>query len=114
LVAALRDPLLRLALARVHAEPAHKWTVESLAARASVSRSVLDGRFRSVLGLSPMRYVAQWRMHAAHDLLLSSDLTVSQVARRVGYDAEAAFSRAYKREYGMSPALWRLRNRTAG
>ncbi len=111
LVAALRDPVLRPALARVHAEPAAKWSVASLAAAASVSRSALDERFRSVLGLSPMRYVAQWRMHAARDLLLSSDLTVSQVARRVGYDADEAFSRAYKREYGISPALWRIRSR---
>ena len=111
LVAALRDPVLRHALARIHAAPDTKWSVPSLAAAASVSRSVLDERFRTVLGLSPMRYVAQWRMHAARDLLLSSDLTVSQVARRVGYDADEAFSRAFKREYGASPALWRLRNR---
>ena len=107
----MRDPVLRVALARVHAAPDHKWTVESMAAAAAVSRSVLDDRFRTVLGLSPMRYVAQWRMHAARDLLLSSDLTVSRVARRVGYDADEAFSRAFKREYGTSPALWRLRNR---
>jgi AraC-like DNA-binding protein len=112
LVAALRDPVLRPALARVHAEPAHKWTVEALAGAASVSRSVLDDHFRTVLGLSPMRYVAQWRMHAARDLLLSSDLTVAQVARRVGYDADEAFSRAFKREYGTAPALWRLRHGT--
>lgn len=113
LVAAVRDPVLRLALARVHTEPAAKWSVARLAAAASVSRSVLDGRFRNLLGLSPMRYVAQWRMHVARDLLLSSDLAVSQVSRRVGYDAEEAFSRAFKREYGVSPALWRLRNRAA-
>ena len=105
--------MLRLALARVHTEPAAKWSVARLAAAASVSRSVLDGRFRNLLGLSPMRYVAQWRMHVARDLLLSSDLAVSQVSRRVGYDAEEAFSRAFKREYGVSPALWRLRNRAA-
>jgi AraC-like DNA-binding protein len=111
LVAALRDPVLRHALAMIHAAPDTKWSVPSLAAAASVSRSVLDDRFRTVLGLSPMRYVAQWRMHAARDLLLSSDLNVSQVARRVGYDADEAFSRAFKREYGASPALWRLRNR---
>jgi AraC-like DNA-binding protein len=112
LVAALRDPVLRIALGRVHADPGHKWTVESLAAAASVSRSALDDRFRTVLGLSPMRYVAQWRMHAARDLLLSSDLTVSLVARRVGYDADEAVSRAFKRDYGASPALWRLRSRS--
>ena len=111
LVAAVRDPVLRPALAGVHADPAAKWTVAMMAAAASVSRSMLDDRFRSLLGLPPMRYVAQWRMHVARDLLLTSDLNVAQVSRRVGYDAEEAFSRAFKREYGVSPALWRLRNR---
>ena len=111
LVAALHDPVLRPALAQIHAAPDQRWSVAAIASAASVSRSVVDERFRSVLGLSPMRYVAHWRMHLARDLLLSSDLTVARVARRVGYDADEAFSRAFKRSYGISPALWRLRHR---
>ena len=111
LVAALRDPVLRPALAAIHAAPAQRWSVPAIAAAATVSRSVVDDRFRAVLGLAPMRYVGHWRMHLARDLLLSSDLTVSQVARRVGYDADEAFSRAFKRQYAVSPALWRLRHR---
>ena len=111
LVAALRDPVLSKALSLVHGAPERKWSVQGVAAAASVSRSLLDDRFRTVLGTSPMRYVAQWRMHVAQDLLASSDLSVTQVSRRVGYDAEEAFSRAFKREYGTSPGVWRLRAR---
>jgi AraC-like DNA-binding protein len=111
LLAALRDPVLSRALALVHAAPERKWSVPDLAAAACVSRSLLDDRFRSVLGTSPMRYVAQWRLHVAQDLLASSDLSVCQVSRRVGYDAEEAFSRAFKREFGTSPGVWRLRAR---
>jgi AraC-like DNA-binding protein len=72
-----------------------------------VSRSVLDARFRQVLGCSPIRYLTDWRMHVAQDLLTSTDLGVLGVARRVGYDAEEAFSRAFKRVQGSSPSAWR-------
>ena len=79
----------------------------TIAAAASVSRSILDDRFRQVLGLSPIRYLAEWRMHLADELLATSDLTVFTVARRVGYDSEEAFSRAFKRARGLSPSHWR-------
>jgi AraC-like DNA-binding protein len=72
-----------------------------------VSRSVLDARFRDVLGRSPIRYLTDWRMHLAEDLLATTDLSVASVARRVGYDAEEAFSRAFKRRHGDSPSIWR-------
>jgi AraC-like DNA-binding protein len=106
-MAALRDPVLRPALADIHRRPEYKWTVSALAARASVSRSLLDERFRLVLRRSPIRYLTDWRMHIARDLLTSTDLSVQRVAHRVGYDAEEAFSRAFKRQYGSSPAAWR-------
>jgi AraC-like DNA-binding protein len=106
-IAALWDPVLAPALSLLHAEPAHRWTVSELASRASVSRSVLDGRFRDVLGQSPIRYLTQWRMHLAEDLLATTDLTVVAVAHRVGYDSEEAFSRAFKRARGLSPSHWR-------
>ena len=96
-----------MALALLHRSPAHKWTVPELASGAAVSRSLLDGRFREVLGRSPMRYLTEWRMHLAAELLATSDLTIFAVARRVGYDSEEAFSRAFKREFGLSPARWR-------
>ena len=104
---ALRDPALAPALACLHANPERDWTVSELAHEAAVSRSLLDQRFREVLGLSPIRYLTEWRMHVAAELLASSDLSVGQVARRVGYDSQEAFSRAFKRRMGTAPAIWR-------
>jgi AraC-like DNA-binding protein len=106
-ISALRDPVLAPALACLHASPELDWTVSELAHRAAVSRSLLDQRFREVLGLSPIRYLAEWRMHLAVELLASSDLTVGQIARRVGYDSQEAFSRAFKRRMGAAPTAWR-------
>jgi AraC-like DNA-binding protein len=106
-LAALRDPVLAPALALLHADPARKWTVPTLAAEAAVSRSLLDSRFRQVLGLSPIRYLTDWRIHLAQDLLGSSTLGVGAVARRVGYDSDESFSRAFKRATGQSPSQWR-------
>jgi AraC-like DNA-binding protein len=107
--AALRDPVLAPALAGLHAEPERKWTVADLAATAAVSRSLLDARFRQLLGRSPIRYLADWRMHIAGELLATTDLSVFAVARRVGYDSEEAFSRAFKRARGEAPSPWRGR-----
>jgi AraC-like DNA-binding protein len=106
-IAALHDPVLAPALANLHAAPERKWTVAGLAATAAVSRSVLDERFRSVLGRSPIRYLTEWRMHLADDLLASTDLGLASIARRVGYDSEEAFSRAFKRSRGAPPGVWR-------
>jgi len=104
---ALNDPVLRPAMALLHNAPERHWTVSALAQQAAVSRSVLDARFREVLGRSPIRYLTEWRMHVAEDLLATTDLGVAVVARRVGYDAEEAFSRAFKRAHGASPSVWR-------
>ena len=106
-LAALRDPVLADALALLHGAPERKWTVADLAAGAAVSRSVLDERFRQTLGRSPIRYLTEWRLHVAKELLATSSLGVAAVARRVGYDSEEAFSRAFKRAFGRSPAHWR-------
>lgn len=110
-VAALRDPILGPAMARLHAEPNRRWTVVGLAKEVAVSRSVLDGRFRDVLGRSPIRYLTEWRMHLAQDLLIATDLTIATIGRRVGYDSEEAFSRAFKRARGRSPGAWRDESR---
>lgn len=106
-LAALRDPVLGPALAELHGEPGRDWSVAELASRVAVSRSVLDERFRHLLGRPPMRYLAEWRMHLAADLLATTDLAVFQVARRVGYESEEAFSRAFKRSTGVPPSRWR-------
>jgi AraC-like DNA-binding protein len=112
LLAALADPVLAPALSFLHGAPDHKWTVAELAAKAAVSRSLLDERFRQVLGRSPIRYLTEWRMHLAEDLLANTDSGVATVARRVGYDSEEAFSRAFKRAHGASPSHWRIERRT--
>jgi AraC-like DNA-binding protein len=107
-LAGLRDPVLAPAMKAIHTAPDRKWTVADLAMEAAVSRSSLDGRFRDVLGLSPIRYVNEWRMRMAQDLLATTEVTVAEIARRVGYDSEEAFSRAFKRAHGQSPSPWRL------
>jgi AraC-like DNA-binding protein len=75
---------------------------------------VLDERFRQVLGRSPIRYLTDWRMHLAEDLLTSTGHSVGAVARRVGYDSEEAFSRAFKRVHAASPGTWRQGQHVAG
>jgi AraC-like DNA-binding protein len=111
-LAALRDPVLAPALAELHRAPERKWTVAELASAAKVSRSVLDERFRGVVGRSPIRYLTEWRLHVAKDLLATTALGVATIARRVGYDSEEAFSRAFKRAYGQAPAHWRAARST--
>jgi AraC-like DNA-binding protein len=112
-IAALHDPVLAPAMAELHAAPERKWTVAELAASAAVSRSLLDERFRQVLGRSPIRYLTEWRMHIADDLLATTHLGVGAIARRVGYDSEEAFSRAFKRSHGQAPSSWRAERQHA-
>ena len=112
-LAGLHDPVLAPALALLHGDAARRWTVAELAAEVAVSRSVLDERFRQVLGRSPIRYLTEWRMHLAEELLDTTDLGVVPIARRVGYESEEAFSRAFKRAHGDAPGRWRARDRGA-
>jgi AraC-like DNA-binding protein len=107
------DRLLQRALALVHGHPSRAWTVEELAAKVGLSRSALAARFVQHLGEPPKHYLARWRMALASDALLSTADTVVQIAHNVGYDSEAAFSRAFKRVYGMPPAQWRKGAATA-
>jgi AraC-like DNA-binding protein len=105
----LHDPVVAPAMALIHRSPERKWTVAALAAASHVSGSLLDERFREVLGVPPIRYLTGWRMHVARDLLSGSTLGVAAISRRVGYDSEEAFSRAFKRAHGRSPSAWRAR-----
>jgi AraC-like DNA-binding protein len=108
-LAALSDSVVGPVLAVMHADPGRKWTVAELASEVAVSRSLLDERFRDVVGQAPISYLARWRMHVAADLLAGTQLTIGSVGRRVGYEAEEAFSRAFKKTYGTSPGAWRQR-----
>ena len=106
-LAGLRDPQLGRALALIHRTPARPWTIDDLARAAGLSRSVFCARFLRLLGQPPMQYLARWRMEAAAGLLRDSRAPVASVALDVGYESEAAFARAFKREVGTSPARWR-------
>jgi AraC-like DNA-binding protein len=106
-LAAINDAVVSRALALLHAEPGRKWTVDELARRAATSRSVLDERFRSLLGQPPMRYVAEWRMQLAAEMLKTTPAKLADIAQAIGYGSEEAFSRAFQRHVGMAPAQWR-------
>jgi AraC-like DNA-binding protein len=101
------DPVVGAALRLMHDDPAYGWTVASLAARAGVSRASLARRFTSLVGESPMAYLAAWRITLAADLLRQEDATIAAVARRVGYGSPFALSAAFKRERGVSPQEYR-------
>ena len=102
----LRDPTVGQALAALHGEPGVPWTVERLARLVGLSRSVLAERFTEMVGHPPMQYLALWRMQLASRLLIEGG-QVAAVAGAVGYESEAAFSRAFKKLVGQAPATWR-------
>jgi AraC-like DNA-binding protein len=104
---ALRDPRIGRAMSLVHRDPARPWSVASLAREITMSRSAFAARFTELVGEPVMRYVTRWRMQVALDLLHHDDLSVSELASRLGYDSEAAFSRAFKRTIGISPGTVR-------
>jgi AraC-like DNA-binding protein len=108
-LAGLRDPVAGHALALLHNRPADPWSLQRLAREIGVSRSLLAERFSVLVGQPPMRYLTRWRMQLACRLLCDKAAKVSAVALDVGYQSEAAFSRAFKAVVGTSPALWRRR-----
>jgi AraC-like DNA-binding protein len=105
-LAGLRDPMVGQALAALHGQPSEPWTVERLARLVGLSRSVLAERFTDIVGQPPMQYLAMWRMQLASRLLADGG-HVAAVAGAVGYESEAAFSRAFKKLVGQAPATWR-------
>ncbi len=108
-LAGARDVVVGSALALMHKKPFHPWTLVELAAEAGTSRSVLAERFALYLGEPPLTYLARWRLQLAARLLETTRETVLQVASEVGYNSEAAFNRAFKREFGIPPGQFRKR-----
>ncbi len=108
-LAAVSDPHIGRALAVLHARPTEEWTAESLAIEVGMSRSVFAERFSSLVGQPPMQYFTMWRMHRAAQSLREGHGSVAQIGAAVGYDSESAFSRAFKRQFGVSPGGWRQR-----
>jgi AraC-like DNA-binding protein len=111
-LAGLRDPLVGRALALLHGQPGHAWTLDELARDAASSRSNLTKRFTLLIGQPPMQYLTQWRMQVAANRLAQSDTKVAAIGTEVGYDSEAAFSRAFKKATGLAPGAWREARRT--
>lgn len=111
-LAGARDSVIGQALAFLHKDPAHPWTISELARKVGLSRTRLAERFRHFLGESPMAYLAQWRLKLGAEILQSSDDSVAEVAVAVGYGSEAAFNRAFKREFNSPPAQFRRKHKS--
>jgi AraC-like DNA-binding protein len=111
-LAVARDAEVGKALALMHRNPAQPWTIASLAKEAGVSRSVLAERFRRYLNEAPMAYLTRWRLQLGAQMLASTSYSVAQIAAEVGYESEAAFNRAFKREFTLPPAGFRRKSRS--
>jgi AraC-like DNA-binding protein len=105
--AAARDPQVGRALALLHASPSRAWTVDDLAREVALSRSALAERFTALVGEPPMQYLTRWRLALAAQTLRAGREPIARIAEKSGYESEAAFSRAFKREFGLPPASWR-------
>jgi AraC-like DNA-binding protein len=106
-LAGLRDPFVGKALSLMHGNPAYRWTIDELARQAGLSRSVLAERFTDLVGTPPLQYLAKWRMQIALGSLRGGNANVATIAAEIGYESEAAFSRAFKKMMGVPPSVWR-------
>jgi AraC-like DNA-binding protein len=111
---ALGDRQIGAALSLIHQSPGLSWTVQELAARVAMSRSAFAARFTKLVGEPPLHYVARWRMQKARSLLREGRATIGEVAEAVGYESEAAFSKAFKRAVGTAPGAYRRAKRASG
>jgi AraC-like DNA-binding protein len=106
-LAAMRDPIVAKAIWTLHQEPARRWTMKALASQVGASRSVLAERFTQYIGKPPIEYLTAWRIQLACERLKSGREPLARIAEAVGYESEAAFSRAFMREMGVRPGAWR-------
>jgi len=106
-LAGLRDPVVARVLALMHGDIARPWSVDELGRYAGASRSALAERFGRFIGMAPMQYLVQWRLQVAAQQLKSTSASLAQIAEAIGYESEAAFSRAFKKKFGAAPATWR-------
>jgi AraC-like DNA-binding protein len=102
-LSALSDKHMSLAIAAMHNDPGHSWTLQSLAEKIGLSRSVFALRFRKIVGVTPMEYLTRWRMLLAADRLKSSSDGLSAIAQSLGYESDSAFGKAFRRVMGCSP-----------
>ncbi len=108
-LAGLRDAKIGEALGYIHHLPQEAWTVDVLARRVGMSRSSFSGRFSELVGEPPLKYITRWRMQLAAEHLKDEKLSLAEIAKKVGYQAEAAFSKVFKRMWGVSPGTYRRR-----
>jgi AraC-like DNA-binding protein len=106
-LAGLRDPIVGRALALLHSRYRERWSAEQLAHEVGLSRSAFADRFTSLIGQPPMQYLALWRMQVAAHQLKDTRAPIAKIAFDVGYESEAAFNRAFRRQFGKPPAKWR-------
>ena len=112
-LAGVRDAEVGKALALLHRQPAHPWTIATLAREAGTSRAVLAERFRRYLSETPIAYLTRWRLHLGAQSLTTTSLSVGEIAAEVGYESEPSFNRAFKREFGLPPARFRQQSTAA-
>jgi AraC-like DNA-binding protein len=103
----LRDRHISIALRHMHARPEEAWTIDALAREAGLSRSAFAERFADIVGAPPMQYLANWRLQRAAHMLERQSVSIAQAAAAVGYESEAAFNRAFKKQVGVPPGAWR-------
>ncbi len=108
-LSALRDPQISAALALIHRCPERAWTVQGLAQEVALSRAAFAARFSNLVGEPPLHYLTGWRLRTAAGLLRRRELGMAEIAERVGYQSEVAFSKAFKRELGVAPGTYRRR-----
>jgi AraC-like DNA-binding protein len=108
------DDKVGAAMRAMHDKPADAWSVATLAARAKMSRSAFAARFTELVGETPMQYLTRWRLRRAADLIVAGEAGLAEIAARVGYESEAAFNKAFKRELGVGPGAYRRSRRTSG
>jgi AraC-like DNA-binding protein len=104
---ALRDNQISAAIGKIHQSPNENWTVALLASEVGMSRSLFASKFTTLVGEPPLSYLTRWRMHLAASMLFENKTNVSQTALKVGYESEAAFSKAFKRYFGQSPSFYK-------
>ena len=109
-MSALTDKRLSAAMKAMHQNPAHRWTLQTLAERAGMSRTIFTGSFKETVGSSPMEYLTRWRMLLAGERLLHTNDAVTEIALSLGYESESAFGKAFKRVMRCSPRQYARRN----
>ena len=106
-LAGLRDRFVGKALALMHARPEHPWSIDELSTHVGMSRSALAQRFTDLVGQPPMQYLTRWRLIVAAQRLRREPTSLNRIAEHIGYESQAAFNRAFKREFGVTPVQWR-------